>query len=54
MESAPMSADGSSNLLLKPHHWLQELDFGLVGVIRIEDSDGRVTELVIEDSVTVI
>jgi hypothetical protein len=47
-EGSHASADVSSNLLLRLHNWLHELDFGLVGVIRSEDSDGRITEMAID------
>ena len=47
MESSPASADVSLNLFLRLQEWLQELDIGLVGVIRTGDSDGRTTEFAI-------
>jgi hypothetical protein len=47
-ESSLASADVSSNLLLRLHNWLQELDFGIVAVIRSEDFDGRTTQMVID------
>ena len=45
MESSPASAEVSANLLLRLHNWLQDLDLGLVSVIRSEDLDGRTNEM---------
>ncbi len=47
-QSLPTSADVSSNLLLRLHNWLQELDIDLVGVMRSESSDCRIAEIAID------
>jgi hypothetical protein len=41
------SAAASSDLLLRLHNWLHELDFGAVGVIWSEDSAGRINDMIV-------
>ena len=47
-ESSQTSDAVSANLLLRLQNWLHELDFDLVGVMRSEDSDGRIIEMAID------
>lgn len=44
LESSLASAGIPPNLFLRLHNWLHELDVGFTGVIRLEDSKGRVIE----------
>ena len=46
-ESSPASVEVSSSLLFRLQNWLHELDFELVGIIRNDDSDGRITETIV-------
>ena len=46
--SSPASADVLSNLLVRLHNWLHELDFDLVGEIRSQESSGRIIETIID------
>jgi hypothetical protein len=48
IESSPTSARVSSDFLLRLHNWLHELEFGAVGVIRSEDSSGRIIETLVD------